>query len=142
MLPDDHVEVNRPSCKRTSPETESGLNPSNVNIPLSHIPLIVTFFTSGITASRPACAFNFDKYLLFYCYQHGSQSPKELSLARGAGKRREGTWGWFDPLKPYEAQRLIYTLAEACSYGLKDGDDLLMTNWNGTILGPPHVRFQ
>ncbi|MCJ1366750.1 E2 ubiquitin-conjugating protein mms2 [Acarospora aff. strigata] len=28
--------------------------------------------------------------------------------------------------------------AEACSYGLKDGDDLLMTNWNGTILGPPH----
>jgi hypothetical protein len=28
---------------------------------------------------------------------------------------------------------------EACSYGLEDGDDLLMTNWNGTILGPPHV---
>jgi hypothetical protein len=28
---------------------------------------------------------------------------------------------------------------EACSYGLDDGDDLLMTNWNGTILGPPHV---
>ncbi|OBW69248.1 MAG: Streptomycin biosynthesis protein StrI [Aureobasidium pullulans] len=30
--------------------------------------------------------------------------------------------------------------AEACSYGLDDGDDLLMTNWNGTILGPPHVH--
>ncbi|KAK0304230.1 E2 ubiquitin-conjugating protein mms2 [Friedmanniomyces endolithicus] len=30
--------------------------------------------------------------------------------------------------------------AEACSYGLDEGDDLLMTNWNGTILGPPHVR--
>lgn len=28
---------------------------------------------------------------------------------------------------------------EACSYGLEDGDDLLMSNWNGTILGPPHV---
>ncbi|QKX55806.1 uncharacterized protein TRUGW13939_02904 [Talaromyces rugulosus] len=27
---------------------------------------------------------------------------------------------------------------EACSYGLADGDDLMMTNWNGTILGPPH----
>jgi hypothetical protein len=30
--------------------------------------------------------------------------------------------------------------AEACSYGLVDGDDLMMSNWNGTILGPPHVR--
>lgn len=30
--------------------------------------------------------------------------------------------------------------AEACSYGLADGDDLMMSNWNGTILGPPHVR--
>lgn len=29
--------------------------------------------------------------------------------------------------------------AEACSYGLEDSDDLLMSNWNGTILGPPHV---
>ena len=31
------------------------------------------------------------------------------------------------------------TSEEACSYGLADGDDLMMTNWNGTILGPPHV---
>lgn len=31
-------------------------------------------------------------------------------------------------------------VVEACSYGLDDGDDLLMTNWNGTILGPPHVH--
>ena len=31
---------------------------------------------------------------------------------------------------------------EACSYGLADGDDLMMTNWNGTILGPPHVRHR
>lgn len=31
---------------------------------------------------------------------------------------------------------------EACSYGLDEGDDLLMTNWNGTILGPPHVRIR
>jgi ubiquitin-conjugating enzyme E2 variant len=30
--------------------------------------------------------------------------------------------------------------AEACSYGLEDPEDLLMSNWNGTILGPPHVR--
>ncbi|KAJ3042143.1 E2 ubiquitin-conjugating protein mms2 [Rhizophlyctis rosea] len=25
------------------------------------------------------------------------------------------------------------------SYGLNDGDDLLMSNWNGTIIGPGHV---
>ena len=31
---------------------------------------------------------------------------------------------------------------EACSYGLSDGDDLLMSNWNGTILGPPHVSHE
>ena len=31
------------------------------------------------------------------------------------------------------------TLTEACSYGLTNGDDLLLSNWNGTILGPPHV---
>lgn len=33
------------------------------------------------------------------------------------------------------------SVIEACSYGLSDGDDLLMSNWNGTILGPPHVGW-
>ncbi|KAF2862748.1 putative ubiquitin conjugating enzyme [Piedraia hortae CBS 480.64] len=28
--------------------------------------------------------------------------------------------------------------AESCSYGLAEGDDLLMSNWTGTVLGPPH----
>ncbi|KAL2692222.1 hypothetical protein Neosp_002628 [[Neocosmospora] mangrovei] len=32
--------------------------------------------------------------------------------------------------------------AEACSYGLEDPEDLLMSNWNGTILGPPHFVSQ
>ncbi|KAH6900677.1 ubiquitin-conjugating enzyme/RWD-like protein [Thelonectria olida] len=32
--------------------------------------------------------------------------------------------------------------AEACSYGLEDGEDLLMMNWNGTILGPPHSVYE
>jgi ubiquitin-protein ligase len=27
----------------------------------------------------------------------------------------------------------------SCSYGLADSDDIMMSNWNGTILGPPHV---
>lgn len=31
--------------------------------------------------------------------------------------------------------------SEACSYGLADGEDMMMSNWNGTILGPPHVRL-
>ncbi|RDW94147.1 E2 ubiquitin-conjugating protein MMS2 [Aspergillus mulundensis] len=29
--------------------------------------------------------------------------------------------------------------AEACSYGLADGEDMMMSNWNGTVLGPPHL---
>ncbi|KJA14935.1 hypothetical protein HYPSUDRAFT_48750 [Hypholoma sublateritium FD-334 SS-4] len=27
----------------------------------------------------------------------------------------------------------------SCSYGLEDGDDILMSNWNGTIIGPGHT---
>jgi len=27
----------------------------------------------------------------------------------------------------------------SCSYGLEDGDDIFMSNWNGTIIGPGHV---
>jgi ubiquitin-conjugating enzyme E2 variant len=28
---------------------------------------------------------------------------------------------------------------EACSYGLANPEDLLLSDWEGTILGPPHV---
>ena len=27
----------------------------------------------------------------------------------------------------------------SCSYGLDDGDDITMSNWTGTIIGPGHV---
>ncbi|KZT25210.1 UBC-like protein [Neolentinus lepideus HHB14362 ss-1] len=27
----------------------------------------------------------------------------------------------------------------SCSYGLEDGDDILMSNWRGTIIGPGHT---
>ena len=29
----------------------------------------------------------------------------------------------------------------SCSYGLEDGDDIMMSNWNGTIIGPGHVSL-
>lgn len=29
----------------------------------------------------------------------------------------------------------------SCSYGLEDSDDIFMSNWNGTIIGPGHVSF-
>lgn len=28
----------------------------------------------------------------------------------------------------------------SCSYGLEDSDDIMMSYWNGTIIGPGHVR--
>ncbi|TRM60546.1 ubiquitin-conjugating enzyme/RWD-like protein [Schizophyllum amplum] len=27
----------------------------------------------------------------------------------------------------------------SCSYGLEDGDDMMMSKWNGTIIGPGHT---
>ncbi|KAG8860328.1 E2 ubiquitin-conjugating protein mms2 [Tulasnella sp. 330] len=27
----------------------------------------------------------------------------------------------------------------SCSYGLDDGDDIMMSSWNGTIIGPGHT---
>lgn len=27
----------------------------------------------------------------------------------------------------------------SCSYGLEDSDDIMMSRWNGTIIGPGHV---
>lgn len=32
--------------------------------------------------------------------------------------------------------------AEACSYGLAEGDDITLANWNGTVLGPPHSAHE
>lgn len=32
--------------------------------------------------------------------------------------------------------------SESCSLGLADSDDINMTHWNGTILGPPHSTHE
>jgi hypothetical protein len=53
--------------------------------------------------------------------------------------RRASVLVWTWPLDCVQSQATDRVI-EACSYGLDDGDDLLMTNWNGTILGPPHVH--
>jgi len=45
------------------------------------------------------------------------------------------------PVQFFFCETSLTPIAEACSYGLEEGDDLLMSNWNGTILGPPHVRI-
>ncbi|KAF3761694.1 UBC-like protein [Cryphonectria parasitica EP155] len=29
-----------------------------------------------------------------------------------------------------------------CSYGLEDQEDISLTNWRGTIMGPPHGHFE
>ncbi|PSR78695.1 ubiquitin-conjugating enzyme/RWD-like protein [Coniella lustricola] len=29
-----------------------------------------------------------------------------------------------------------------CSYGLEDQEDISLTNWRGTIMGPPHGQFE
>lgn len=50
----------------------------------------------------------------------------------GAGEHKLSTCATANYLR-------IFFFSEACSYGLTEGDDLLMSNWNGTILGPPHV---
>ncbi|KAJ6259108.1 Ubiquitin-conjugating enzyme [Drechslerella dactyloides] len=32
--------------------------------------------------------------------------------------------------------------SDACSLGLADGNDIMMSDWNGTILGPPHSAHE
>ena len=71
----------------------------------------------------------------------GSKGAQELSSFGRVGERREGAWSRYAREKrriwSWHAADALFI--EACSYGLSDGDDLLMSNWNGTILGPPHV---
>ena len=70
----------------------------------------------------------------------GAKVPRNFRLLEELEKGEKGLGaGTIDPsvLKRADVDDVF---PEACSYGLSDGDDLLMSNWNGTILGPPHVR--
>ena len=56
--------------------------------------------------------------------------------------------GWWEDVAERWWYRLDYALEKgekgigdgSCSYGLEDGDDIMMSHWNGTIIGPGHVR--
>ena len=69
----------------------------------------------------------------------GAKVPRNFRLLEELEKGEKGLGAGISTTFPCHPQLLTNVHAEACSYGLDDGDDLLMTNWNGTILGPPHV---
>jgi ubiquitin-conjugating enzyme E2 variant len=61
-------------------------------------------------------------------------------LEKGEKGLGAGTFGSSQHTRDHLYTDILFsTIAEACSYGLADGEDLMMSNWNGTILGPPHV---
>ena len=71
----------------------------------------------------------------------GAKIPRNFRLLEELEKGEKGLGaGMTNPRKlRVEDEEADTLMPEACSYGLSDGDDLLMSNWNGTILGPPHV---
>ena len=69
----------------------------------------------------------------------GAKVPRNFRLLEELEKGEKGLGaGMTSLLSKFDIHADLQT-TEACSYGLSDGDDLLMSNWNGTILGPPHV---
>lgn len=93
------------------------------------------------------------RFILVAClgsriFHHDCQDSAKLSAPGGVGERRKGTGRRYDQpgsdimgkMGP-STNTLFPMVAEACSYGLADGEDMMMSNWNGTILGPPHVCF-
>jgi len=68
--------------------------------------------------------------------------PRNFRLLEELEKGEKGLGAGMLLVSPQSLRRWASdTIVEACSYGLEEGDDLLMSNWNGTILGPPHVRL-
>lgn len=70
----------------------------------------------------------------------GAKVPRNFRLLEELEKGEKGLGAGEMVVSVRRGQEADYCILEACSYGLSDGDDLLMSNWNGTILGPPHVR--
>lgn len=70
----------------------------------------------------------------------GAKVPRNFRLLEELEKGEKGLGAGEAAQLDHTSGQPTETKTEACSYGLDEGDDLLMTNWNGTILGPPHVR--
>lgn len=70
----------------------------------------------------------------------GAKVPRNFRLLEELEKGEKGLGAGEMVVVVVCEQTADYNVLEACSYGLSEGDDLLMSNWNGTILGPPHVR--
>lgn len=70
----------------------------------------------------------------------GAKVPRNFRLLEELEKGEKGLGAGETVVLVQHEKYADCCMVEACSYGLSDGDDLLMSNWNGTILGPPHVR--
>ena len=68
-----------------------------------------------------------------------AKMPRNFRLLEELEKGEKGLGAGDSSMHCLPAFRHTKTIPEACSYGLADGDDMMMSNWNGTILGPPHV---
>lgn len=71
----------------------------------------------------------------------GAKVPRNFRLLEELEKGEKGLGAGLSAGQRLQNTQYLMQLLEACSYGLADGDDLLMSNWNGTILGPPHVSL-
>jgi ubiquitin-conjugating enzyme E2 variant len=69
----------------------------------------------------------------------GAKIPRNFRLLEELEKGEKGLGAGKSATPDKRLINASDTFEEACSYGLDDGDDLSLTNWNGTILGPPHV---
>lgn len=75
----------------------------------------------------------------------GAKVPRNFRLLEELEKGEKGLgagkcYGTHSHKKPISLTYSNRYYLESCSYGLADGEDMMMSNWNGTILGPPHVR--
>ena len=71
----------------------------------------------------------------------GAKIPRNFRLLDELEKGEKGQGaGRYESSLIFVGDTYTDATSEACSYGLADGDDVMMSNWNGTILGPPRVR--